>query len=119
MNIHESGRRFTLTKDDFSIEFFTAGGHGGQNVQKTATACRITHAASGATGVSRDTRSQLQNRKLAFERCTASPLFKSWCAMKLREIESGESPEQWVEKQMQPQNLVVETKDGRGRWIAE
>lgn len=116
MHVHPSRKRFTLTKDDFRFDAFTAGGHGGQKVQKTASAIRCVHEASGAEGISRDERSQTQNRKLAFERCTSSPRFKAWCAGKLEEIEAGRSVEQWVDEQMRDENLAVETKRG-DKWV--
>lgn len=116
MQIKPNKRGFTLTKEDFRFDTFTAGGHGGQNVQKTATAVRCVHEPSGAEGVARDQRSQPQNRKLAFERCTSSPRFRVWCAEKLEQIEAGRSTEEWVEEQMKPENLGFERKVG-DRWV--
>lgn len=53
---------------DVRIDTFRAGGHGGQNLHKTESAVRLTHLPSGVVVVASDTRSQTQNREIAFER---------------------------------------------------
>ena len=54
-----------IRPDDIQIEIFNASGHGGQNVQKVATAIRITHLATGIVAVCQDERSQLKNKSKA------------------------------------------------------
>ena len=50
---------------ELRIDIFHSSGHGGQNVQKVATAVRITHVPTGIVAVCQDERSQLKNRQRA------------------------------------------------------
>jgi peptide chain release factor 1 len=54
-----------INPDDLRIDIFCAGGHGGQNVNKVATAIRITHLPTGIVTVCQDERSQLKNKNKA------------------------------------------------------
>ncbi|MCL0102032.1 peptide chain release factor 1 [Dehalococcoidia bacterium] len=51
-----------VADEDLRIDIFHSGGHGGQNVQKVATAVRIVHKPTGITAVCQDERSQLKNK---------------------------------------------------------
>lgn len=105
---------FSVTKKDFDIQAFQAGGPGGQHQNHSNTGVRVRHPESGAVGESREERSQLQNKHKAFRRCVEHPKFRIWMNRKL--YFQSEPPEKWVEKQMKPENLRVEGKDG-GKWV--
>ena len=54
-----------VSPDDLQIDIFHSSGHGGQNVQKVATAVRITHLSTGVMAVCQDERSQFKNKEKA------------------------------------------------------
>jgi len=98
---------------DLAIETFRASGPGGQHMQKTDSAVRITHLPSGITVQSQNERSQHQNKQTALKILKAriyelerekkeEQLLKTYDAQKKR-IEFGSQIRSYV---MHPYNLV-------------
>jgi len=57
----------TINPEDLEIDVFRSAGAGGQNVQKNATAIRITHKPTGIVVTCQNERSQLQNKENALK----------------------------------------------------
>jgi protein subunit release factor B len=114
---------FSVTKDDCDWSTMTASGPGGQHRNRSQTAVRCVHRASGAVGEASDNKSQLTNKRAAFERMVASKTFKNWHRMETaRRMVGAQSIEAMVDKAvdeaMNPANIKVEVQNERGQWVS-
>ena len=87
------------------IETFQGSGPGGQHINHSNTAVRITHPASGAVGVARDSRSQHQNMRAALTRMKDHQKFRIWVNRQL--WGNPLPPEEQVKLDMAPGNLII------------
>lgn len=114
---------FAIDDKDLKMDLYHAGGHGGQNVNKVATAVRITHLPTGLVAASQVERGQAQNREIALRMLKAKLAAKmeEERATELKELRGEYRSAEWGNQirsyVLQPYQLVkdhrtnVETSD--------
>lgn len=108
---------FSVSAKDLRIDTYRGSGKGGQHRNKTDSAVRITHPASGAVAQSEEERSQFQNKRTAFERLAKTDKFQKWLKVETaRRLGCFADIESKVNKAMDDRNLKVEIQQD-GKWV--
>ena len=107
-----------LRDEDLQIDTFRAGGAGGQHVNKTSSAVRITHIPTKITVQCQNERSQFKNKSAALKvlRARVYQLHKEEEAKKMAEVESSKKAidfgSQMRSYVFHPYNLVKDHRTG-------
>jgi peptide chain release factor 2 len=107
---------FSVTLKGCDVQFYRGSGAGGQKRNKTSSACRVTHKASGAVGSCENYREQSKNKAQAFKRMSETKTFKSWMRIEIARV-SGQLDE--INKKVEHEmihNTKVETRED-GKWV--
>lgn len=105
---------FSVTAQDCEWQTMAASSKGGQHANRNQTAVRCIHSASGAVGVSREYKSQIMNKRAAFERMAKTDKFQRWAKIQASKALGQRTPEQIVEDLMEPRNLKIEYNGPQG-----
>ena len=107
---------FSVTASDCDWQYIRGTGPGGQKRNKTESKVRCTHRASGAVGDSDLTRSQHENKKIAFRKMVESKEFRLWHKLETaRRLGDKLTIEEKVDRAMIDKNLKIEGKVD-GKW---
>jgi len=105
---------FSITAKDCEWSYTKGSGPGGQKKNKTSSAVHCSHLPSGARGYAEDSRSQIDNRRTAFERMVGTREFEAWIKAETAR-RNGTAAAIDAEVARQLRNIKVEIKD-HGLW---
>lgn len=111
----DTPEKVVVEDKDIKIDVYRAGGHGGQSVNTTDSAVRITHLPTGIVVAIQNERSQLQNRETALKilRGKLAQLQMEQHAASIADLQAGESAN-WGSQirnyVLHPYSLVKDTR---------
>lgn len=123
-DIPEAGA-INIDEKDVKIDTYRASGKGGQGVNTTDSAVRLTHVPTGLSVAIQNERSQLQNKETAFKvlRARIAQLQQEQRAEKIEELKGPSPQEQWGQQirnyVLHPYTLVKDTRTGQETNAAE
>jgi peptide chain release factor 1 len=103
----------SVSRKDLKITRTKSRGPGGQHVNKSNSAIHMTHLPTGISAQSQDSRSQVQNLKIAFRRLAEKliPLMKQETARK-----RYNAPEERIRTYNKPDQRVTDHRLGGRKW---
>ena len=108
---------FRVTANDCDWTYTRGTGPGGQKRNKTSSKVRCVHRASGAVGESDETRSQHDNRRLAFRKMAETKEFKTWHKIETaRKLGININVNERVDELMKENFLRIEGRVD-GKWV--
>lgn len=104
-----------INEKDLKIDVYRSGGHGGQSVNTTDSAVRVTHLPTGTTVAIQNERSQIQNREKALQilRSKLAQLQMEQHAENISELRAGKSAEWGAQIRnyvLHPYTIVKDTR---------
>lgn len=106
---------FSVTASDCEWSYTKGSGAGGQKRNKTSSAVHCSHRPSGAHGYAEDSRKQVDNKRLAFERMYNTKQFQDWLRLETAR-RTGELAQIDEEVRQQLRKVKVEVRSD-GKWI--